>query len=183
MIPLWLTGCQHPYACVLSCFSRFRPLATLWTVSLQAALSMGFCWQEYWSALPCPPPGNLPDPGIETVSLKSLALAGSTTYEAHQRLQIHLYSNTLTFPFFYSLNLYLDPYYMVLNFRLLPSWSVLPTMATIIFSKCILFPCSKHSVFLHYLKNIILVAFKSNHWMKWSQVTIYPYCSIVYFIF
>ena len=41
---------------------------TLWTVAHQAALSMGFSRQEYWSALPCPPPGDLPDPGIKLVS-------------------------------------------------------------------------------------------------------------------
>ena len=39
----------------------------LWTVACQALLSMGFSSQEYWSGLPCPPPGDLPDPGIETV--------------------------------------------------------------------------------------------------------------------
>ena len=38
---------------------------TPWTVALQAPLSMGFSTQEYWSGLPCPPPGNLPDPGIK----------------------------------------------------------------------------------------------------------------------
>ena len=37
---------------------------------------MGFSRQEYWSGLPCPPPGDLPDPGIETESLMSHALAG-----------------------------------------------------------------------------------------------------------
>ena len=43
---------------------------------IQAPLSMGFSSQEYWSGLPCPPPGDLRDPGIEPMSLKSLALAG-----------------------------------------------------------------------------------------------------------
>ena len=38
---------------------------TLWTVACQAPLSMGFCKQEYWSGLPFPSPGDLPDPGIE----------------------------------------------------------------------------------------------------------------------
>ena len=42
----------------------------------QAPLSMGFPRQEYWSGLPCPPPGDLPDPGIEPTSLTSPALAG-----------------------------------------------------------------------------------------------------------
>ena len=39
-----------------------------WTVAHQAPLSMGFSRQEYWSGLPCPPPGDLPNPGIETRS-------------------------------------------------------------------------------------------------------------------
>ena len=57
---------------VLSRFSHVQLFATLWTVAHQASLSMGFSRQEYWSGLPCPPPGDLPDPGIET-SLMSLA--------------------------------------------------------------------------------------------------------------
>ena len=36
-----------------------------WTIAHQAPLSMGFSRQEYWSGLPCPPTGDLPDPGIE----------------------------------------------------------------------------------------------------------------------
>ena len=42
---------------------------TTWTVAYQAPLSMGFSRQEYWSGLPFPSPGDLPDPGIEPVSL------------------------------------------------------------------------------------------------------------------
>ncbi|ELR61614.1 hypothetical protein M91_19068, partial [Bos mutus] len=42
----------------------------------QAPLSMGFARQEYWSGLPFPSPGDLPDPGIKTGSLVSAALAG-----------------------------------------------------------------------------------------------------------
>ena len=38
---------------------------TPWTVAYQASLSMGFSRQEYWSGLPFPSPGDLPDPGIE----------------------------------------------------------------------------------------------------------------------
>ena len=49
---------------------------TLWTVAHQDPLSMGFSRQESWSGLPCPPPGDLPDPGIELASLSSSALAG-----------------------------------------------------------------------------------------------------------
>ena len=49
---------------------------TLWTADHQAPLSMGFSRKESWSGLPCSPPGDLPDPGTETASLISLALAG-----------------------------------------------------------------------------------------------------------
>ena len=69
---------------LLSCI---RPFVTPWTIAYQAPLSMGFSWQEYWSGFPCPPPGDLPDPGIEPESLTSLALAGgffntNATWEA-----------------------------------------------------------------------------------------------------
>ena len=57
---------------MLSCFQLF---ATWWTVAHQTPLSMGFSRQEYWSGLPCPPPWNLPNPGIEPTSLMSPALA------------------------------------------------------------------------------------------------------------
>ena len=49
---------------------------TLWTVAHQAPLSTGFSRQEYRCGLPCPLPGDLPDPGIELVSLMSPGLAG-----------------------------------------------------------------------------------------------------------
>ena len=63
-------------------------LATPWTVARQVPLTMEFSWQEYWSGLPFPLPGDLPDPGIEPESLASPALAGgffttNTTWEAH----------------------------------------------------------------------------------------------------
>ena len=50
--------------------------ATPWTVAHQAPLSKGFSRQEYWSELPFPSPGDLPHPGIEPLTLMSLALAG-----------------------------------------------------------------------------------------------------------
>ena len=73
--------------CVPSPFSRVRLLVTPWIVALQAPLSMQFSRQKYWSGLPCPPSGDLPDPGIEPACLTSLALADrffttSTTWEA-----------------------------------------------------------------------------------------------------
>ena len=46
-------------------YSCVRLFATPWTVTHQAPLSMGFSRQEYWSGLPFPSPGDLPDPGFE----------------------------------------------------------------------------------------------------------------------
>ena len=64
------------HVCLLSCFSYVRLFVTQWTEALQTPLSMRFFRQEYWSGLPCPPPGDLPDPGIELTSLRSPSLAG-----------------------------------------------------------------------------------------------------------
>ena len=75
---------------MLSHFSYVWLFATLWTVIHQAPLPMGFSRQEYWSGLPCPPPGDLPDPGIKLAPLTSPALASgffitSITWEAQNR--------------------------------------------------------------------------------------------------
>ena len=53
-----------------------QTLGTLWTVACQVPLSMEFPRQEYWSGLPFPSPGDLPNPEIELLSLKSPELAG-----------------------------------------------------------------------------------------------------------
>ena len=65
-------------ACVLSHFSYIWFCVTLWTVVPQVPLSMGFSRQEYWSGLPCPSPGDLPNPEI-----KLWALYTSTIWKAH----------------------------------------------------------------------------------------------------
>ena len=62
---------------VVSSFSHVWLFVTLWIITCQAPLSIGFSRQEYWSGLPCPSPGNLPNPGIELMSLMSLRLASS----------------------------------------------------------------------------------------------------------
>ena len=77
---------------MLSRFSCVQLFATLWTTSGQAPLSSGFSRCEYWSELPCSFPGDLPDSGIEPVSLTSPALAGvfftiSTICEAQRHHQ------------------------------------------------------------------------------------------------
>ena len=63
-------------ACVLSHFSHVQFCVTLWTIAFQAPLTLEFSRQEYWSGLPCHPPRDPPDIGIEHSSLKSPALAG-----------------------------------------------------------------------------------------------------------
>ena len=75
---------------MLSHLSRVRLCATRRTVARLAALSMGFSRQEYGSGLPCPAPGDLPDPGIELTTFMSPALAGRfftarATWEAPQK--------------------------------------------------------------------------------------------------
>ena len=61
---------------VLSCFSGVWLFETPRTVAHQVPLSIEFSRQEYWSGLPFPPSGDLPDPGIKSASLRSPALAG-----------------------------------------------------------------------------------------------------------
>ena len=70
----------HNYAirCMLACqiACRVQLFATLWAVAYQAPLSMGFSRQEHWGGLSRPLPRDLPNPGIEPMSLISPALAG-----------------------------------------------------------------------------------------------------------
>ena len=71
-------------ACPLSHFSRVRLFGTLWTVAPQAPLSMGFTRQEHWGGLPCPPPGDLPSPGIESSVSSAPALQADSLLLSHQ---------------------------------------------------------------------------------------------------
>ena len=74
---------------MLSCFSHVLLFVTTCIVAHQIPLSKGFSRQEYWNGLPCPSPGDLPDPGIEPTTLMSPALAGgffatSATWETQR---------------------------------------------------------------------------------------------------
>ena len=71
----------------ISCSVMSKLFATPWTTARRAPLSVEFSRQEYWSGLPCPLPGDLPQPGIKSAALESPALAdrfftSSTTWEA-----------------------------------------------------------------------------------------------------
>ena len=73
-----MSKCVFMCVCVLShthTVSCVQLFATPWTAAHQAPQSMGFSRQEYWSGVPFPPPGDLPDPGIEHLSLASPDLA------------------------------------------------------------------------------------------------------------
>ena len=65
-------------------FSHVKLFETQWPVAHQAPLSMGLSRQEYWSGLPCPPPGDLPDPGIKPTSPTSPALQVDSLPLSHQ---------------------------------------------------------------------------------------------------
>ena len=75
-----LKNSLHVYK--LCCFSCARILVTLWTVAHQSPLSMGFSRQEYWSGLPCPPPGESSRPRDQTLQL--LVLQVDTLPQSHQ---------------------------------------------------------------------------------------------------
>ena len=71
---------------MLGCFSHVWFFETLWTIACQTPLSTGFCGQENWSLLLCPPLGDLTNPGIKPESLMSPVLASrffttSTTWK------------------------------------------------------------------------------------------------------
>ena len=72
----WCNHYEKHTCCMLSCFSRAWLFAILLTVAHQDSLYMRFYRQKYWSGLPCPPPGVLPDPGIKPTSFMSPELAG-----------------------------------------------------------------------------------------------------------
>ena len=84
MYQYWLIVCVCVCVCVCvyaraharAHSSCVRLFVTPWTVVLRAPLSMGFSRQEYWRGMPCPPPGDLLNPGIGPASLMSPALAG-----------------------------------------------------------------------------------------------------------
>ena len=78
----------------------------IWTVAHWAPLSMEFFRQEYWSGLPCPPPGDPLDPEIKPLFLTSPELSGgifttSITWEAHSL------NKTLAKPFLWKVNIFL----------------------------------------------------------------------------
>ena len=92
-------GCRqkHEYMCVCVCvcvcvcarkrmsmLSVVSNFATPWTITHHASLSVDFSRQEYWSGLPFPPPGDLPDPGMEPATPVSYVLQADSSSLSHQ---------------------------------------------------------------------------------------------------
>ena len=119
---VYIFMCVYVYIsmCITSMLSQVQLFVTLWIVARQAPLSMGFSRQEYWSELPFPSPGNLPNPGIEPMSLVSPALAGGlfiteppeksiythTYIEKLTKMYVYIYAHICMHVFHYSTNIY-----------------------------------------------------------------------------
>ena len=84
--------CRFKHACMLSCFRRVQLFAIPWVAACQAPLSTRFSWQEYWSGLPCPPPGDL--------SLRFTSQGTASPEGSVHRCQIRILQvNEVTHPF------------------------------------------------------------------------------------
>ena len=105
---------HYKYMCVLSCFRLF---VILWTVAHQAPLSIRFSRQEYWNRLSCPPPGDLPDPGIKPMSLISPTLAGEF-FTTSAIFTTYLAIHSDNFPFFLMLSWIIRSFIFYFNFIL-----------------------------------------------------------------
>ena len=78
---------NYSNAWILNCVWFF---ATPWTAACQSPVSMGFFQQEYWSGLPSPPPGDLPNPGIKPMSPTSPTLQADSLLLSHQGSPLEL---------------------------------------------------------------------------------------------
>ena len=88
-LSIWVHACCH--------ISHVRLSETLSTVACRASLSMKLSRQEHWSGLPCPPPGDLPNPGMVPMSLMSPASGGGfLTTSATWEVLFHITNSKLT---------------------------------------------------------------------------------------
>ena len=132
---------KSPLVCVLRHFNCVQLYATLWTIAHQAPLSMGFSRWEYWSGVPCLPPGDLPDPGIEPVCLKSPALAGrffttTATWEAWEITPANCKKNHTA-----------HKYSKIRPVSNLPHWFLWDLWPTPLFITCLMKPQAHHLFF------------------------------------
>ena len=97
--------CLSECLCALNCLDFF---VTLWTVAHQALLSMGVSRQEYWSGLPCPPTGDLPDPGIKPKSPVLASRIFTTEPPGRPYLLVYLSVYLWIYPSRYHLSMFLS---------------------------------------------------------------------------
>ena len=90
--------CPSEFLGVLSCFSHIWLCVTLRTVAHQAPLSMRFSRQEYWREMPCPPSGDLSNPGIEPASPVAPALQADSLPLNHHGSPLRTPIRTERFP-------------------------------------------------------------------------------------
>ena len=76
LISAYCASVKYPSHCQCRHFRHIQLSVTPWTATSEAPPSMGFSWQECWSGLTCAPPGDLPNPVIELMSLMSSAFSG-----------------------------------------------------------------------------------------------------------
>ena len=81
----------YVYECMFNPFIGVQLFANLWTVAHRAPLSMGFSREEYWSRLPCPPPGDRPNPGIKPTSPVSPVMQADSLLLSHREAHICVY--------------------------------------------------------------------------------------------
>ena len=116
--------------CMLSLFNHAPLSATLWTVACQAPLSIEFSRQEHWSGLPCPLPGDLPDPGIKPASSASHVLQVDSLPLNHQGCLLSAfnlrYSSSPMFQYWFSVC-------MIYSFLKVGYWSSLLLLYVVIF--------------------------------------------------
>ena len=79
---------------VAKSLSRVRFFVTPWTIAHQAPPSMEFSRQEYWSELPFPSPGDLPDPGIEPARVSCIAGRHYTVWASQEYWSCHFLSRS-----------------------------------------------------------------------------------------
>ena len=108
--PHTILYCMHACACMLSHFTCVQLFVNPWTVAHQALPSMGFSGQEYWSGLPCPPPGDLPNPVIKPMSCLLHWQAGSLPLvppgKPHNHTNICLFTHIL-------MNIWVVPFLLI----------------------------------------------------------------------
>ena len=156
-----LSHISHAWLCV-----------TPWTIAHQAPLSMVFSRQEYWGGLPCPPPGDLPDPGIKPASLLhwqvgSLPLAPPGKTHTMSLVLIYLLTGSSN---------------LLVTFVQLPHLLIITNLISFFLWVCLFLKCSWPATQCQFLVHTIVIryfyTFPNDHhqkcnlkcfWLQWGE--------------